>query len=362
MSHHNFSASVKMGVLTYDCTTIGNLECLLAYHERVLRRCQEDAVKYAFLLQSGQLFTPADIMGLYGISDYKISRVELKKCVVEWMIKYTDNAASALFVAKAASETSSHIYNGLKAYLKTLPDAEKKKFDFPIMLKDILSYSCYEGLYDMLRHAKAITHLEDLKNGSKMERKKVFNPHQPFFNETDIGVVTIFCYPPNGPPVSVPKDISVPRAFVPKDIAVPKDILVESVDTKSTVHEQLNNIDAMKLQVDGDMKIPSKTTGTTLKSKTKKAADGTLKGTGKGKDIDTAVDDVNAVGDGMDHRVDGSMKIPSKSTGTSLISMTKKAAVGSSKGMGKVNDIDTAVDDVEAVGNATDYRVDVKLL
>jgi hypothetical protein len=230
MSQQNFSASIKMGVLTYDCRTIGNLECLLAYHERLEKRSKEDAEKYAVLLRSGQLFTPADIMGIYGISDYKISRMELKNCVEDWMIKYTDNAASALFVVKTAEETSTHIYKGVKEYLNTLPDQDKLKFDFPIMLKNILSQTRYDCLYDMLRQAKALTHLEDVKKGSKMDRKKVFNSHQPFSNETDIGVISIFCYPHIRPPTStefyhggernfsVDGECSVPKIMVDKDV------------------------------------------------------------------------------------------------------------------------------------------------
>jgi hypothetical protein len=167
----------------------------MSYHERVQKRSKDDSEKYAVLLRSGQLFTPADIMGIYGISDYKISRVELKKCVVDWMIKYTDNAATALFVCKTAEETATHIYKGIKEYLKLVPKPNRPKFDFPIMLKQVLMHSRFEVLYDMLRQAKACTHLEDLKKGSKMERKKQFNLNQPFFNETDIGTVSIFYYP-----------------------------------------------------------------------------------------------------------------------------------------------------------------------
>jgi hypothetical protein len=184
-----------MGVLTYDSSTIGLLECLHAYHERV-QNCSKDAAdKYAVLLNLGQLFTPADIVGIHGISDYKVSKLELKKCVVNWMIKYTDNAASALFVIKIAKETSTHIYKGLKEYIKMAPTPKNYKFNFPILLKKVLAHTRYNCLYDMLCPAKACTYLEDLKKGSKMDRKKVFNFNQPFANETHIGTVSIFHYP-----------------------------------------------------------------------------------------------------------------------------------------------------------------------
>jgi hypothetical protein len=185
-----------MGVLTYDCSTIGNLECLLAYHDRVQKRSRETADKYALLLRSGQLFTPDDIRGIHGLSDHKISREKLKPCVVEWMIKYTDNAESALYVAKLAEETSKHIYKGLLKYFKITSVSEKTKMDFPILLKQVLAQSRYECLYDMLRQAKACTYLEKTKNETKMEdRKKKFNLYQPFSNETDIGAVSIFRQP-----------------------------------------------------------------------------------------------------------------------------------------------------------------------
>jgi hypothetical protein len=112
-------------------------------------------------------------MGIQGISDYKVSKLELKKCVVNWMIKYTDNAASALFVIKIAEETSTHIYKGLKEYIKLTPTAKNYKFDFPILLKKVLAHTHYDCLYYMLCQAKACTYLKDLKKGSNMDRKKV---------------------------------------------------------------------------------------------------------------------------------------------------------------------------------------------
>jgi hypothetical protein len=168
------------------------LHIMIDYKNAVERR----PTKYALLLRSGQLFTHDDIRGIHGLSEYKTSREQLKPCVVEWMIKYTDNAESALYVAKLAEETAKHIYKGLLEYFKITSGPKKTKMDFPIILKQVLAHSKYECLYDMLRQAKACTYLETTKNKTKMEdRKKKFNLYQPFSNETDIGAVSIFRQP-----------------------------------------------------------------------------------------------------------------------------------------------------------------------
>jgi hypothetical protein len=105
----NIPPNHQFAILTHNSETIGALEGLLAIFDTTQQRTEAATVKYKETMEKQTLFSPKLMNGLHGIFDMKFSNDTLKQCVVDWMTKYTNNAASALFVAKLAKNAASQI-------------------------------------------------------------------------------------------------------------------------------------------------------------------------------------------------------------------------------------------------------------
>lgn len=194
----NITPQAQISILQYSVDTIGLLECLLSVSHRSNSRSDEEKKEYATQIVSSDLYTAADICGLYGLYEFKITDTQLKSCVVAWMQKHTDHAASALSMACLAKRAAKHIYNGVLAFYEFQgaihPNLTKPRMDFPVALKQVLRDTRYAQLFGMLYEAYQLTHTDQkVATAKKIDQGgKNFNPIQPIGNITPNGYVSIF--------------------------------------------------------------------------------------------------------------------------------------------------------------------------
>jgi hypothetical protein len=102
--------------------TIGELELLRIYYESVQQRSAGELVEYTNLIRSGEIFTKDVLIPAIGIAQFLGPEYTVKQKVIDWMVNYTNDAASALSMAHVAKRVSKYIYDQVDRYWN-----EKKK-------------------------------------------------------------------------------------------------------------------------------------------------------------------------------------------------------------------------------------------
>lgn len=112
----SFSKQIVMNILISKIDTIGTLQLLLSHHEKLQKRTAEEQQQYNELLRSGQLFTPTILSGLPGLGHLLRAENVIKEKTLDWMVKYTVDAATALHIAAMTKTLSMYIYDKIKLY------------------------------------------------------------------------------------------------------------------------------------------------------------------------------------------------------------------------------------------------------
>jgi hypothetical protein len=130
----NITPQIQMGILTYKADTIGQLEGLLSVHEKVVKRTAEEDKAYALMIYSKNMFLDELVSCISGVSDFKTSNGKLKPSLLRWMVRYTNHAASALYLATLVKTTFGHIRTGLTTFHSLNNNNQKKKHHWIYML------------------------------------------------------------------------------------------------------------------------------------------------------------------------------------------------------------------------------------
>jgi hypothetical protein len=157
----NITPQIQMGILTYKADTIGQLEGLLSVHEKVVKRTAVEDKAYELLIYSKNIFPDELVSCISGISDFKTSNGKLKPSLLRWMVRYTDHAPSALYLATLVKTTFNHIRTGLSKFnsLKNNnPQAKKPTLDLHVGLRLVLMGTRYEVLYSMINELYTVTY------------------------------------------------------------------------------------------------------------------------------------------------------------------------------------------------------------
>jgi hypothetical protein len=169
-----------MNILISKIDTIACLELLLSLHEKLQLRTGEEQQQYSELLRSGQLFTPATLSGLPDLGHLLRAENVIKEKTLEWMVKYTVDAATAVHVAAMTKTLSMYIYDKIKVYFKeqkAMNNQEnsnvqgiinkrrmpKTKILYEESLRAFLKHTRYHVLYNMLLEAYQFHYLEKPK-------------------------------------------------------------------------------------------------------------------------------------------------------------------------------------------------------
>jgi ERCC4-related helicase len=127
----------------------------------------------------------------------------IKQLCIDWMVKNTADAATALFVAHVAKKVSRYIYGQVNKYLKELKEKnsdervetsdkdivtnprckKKKEIRYEESLRQVLKNTRFSELYTMLLDIYQLTYLQQESTLADQEKNKVpiHNWHVPFF-------------------------------------------------------------------------------------------------------------------------------------------------------------------------------------
>jgi hypothetical protein len=166
----DLSKQHQMNLLTANMSTIGLLELLRLQQKEVKQRTVPEIIDYNRLLNSGSFFTEEMVTAAIGINQFLGAGNTIKDQLISWMVSYTADAATALFVAHVAKRVSKFIYDMVNHYLKEIKVKDsaakddksdtdilenprrkkKKKIRYEQSLRQVLKNSRYSGLYNML--------------------------------------------------------------------------------------------------------------------------------------------------------------------------------------------------------------------
>jgi hypothetical protein len=188
---------IQLGILTHKGDTIGQLECLLALHDRVAKRTKDEIDEYRKVIMDPELFHEDIIFLTSGITEFKTSKNKLKPCLFKWMVRFTDHAPSALYTATLAKTTWSHIQTGLASFVSLYKQHYKNKSspvasDKHLLLKKVLSGTRYECLFAMIDGIYQVTYTDSVPGKKVDQRGKIFHPNLPVYKTTDHGLMSIF--------------------------------------------------------------------------------------------------------------------------------------------------------------------------
>jgi hypothetical protein len=118
----------QMNLFTTNMSTIGELELLRIYYESVQQRSAGELVEYTNLIRSGEIFTKDVLILAIDIAQFLGPGYTVQQKVIDWMVNYTNDAASALSMAHVAKRVSKYIYDQVDRYWneKKLPKRTRK--------------------------------------------------------------------------------------------------------------------------------------------------------------------------------------------------------------------------------------------
>jgi hypothetical protein len=106
----------QMNLFTTNMSTIGELELLRIYYESVQQRSAGELVEYTNLIRSGEIFTKDVLILAIDIAQFLGPGYTVQQKVIDWMVNYTNDAASALSMAHVAKRVSKYIYDQVDHY------------------------------------------------------------------------------------------------------------------------------------------------------------------------------------------------------------------------------------------------------
>jgi hypothetical protein len=103
-------------------------------HEKIVKRKAVEDKAYGRIIYSNNMFPDELVSCISGISDLKTKNGQLKPSLLRWMVRYTDHAASALYLATLVKTTFGHIRTGLTTFNALKNNNQKKKHHWIYML------------------------------------------------------------------------------------------------------------------------------------------------------------------------------------------------------------------------------------
>jgi hypothetical protein len=149
-------------LINNNLPTIASLEFLLMLHEKVQRRSTDELLEYSEILNSRELFSQAKLKDLPGLCHLVGEGKQIKQVVIDWMIKYTVDEATALHVCAFARSVSKTLYNSLRIYKMESKIVTSGEWFFTYLWM-LLKNTRYSVLHKMLIEAYQLQYLEKAK-------------------------------------------------------------------------------------------------------------------------------------------------------------------------------------------------------
>jgi hypothetical protein len=156
----NLSKQLQINILiNNNLPTIASLEFLLMLHGKVQQRSKEELLEYSEILNSRELFLQAKLKDLPGLCHFVGEGKNIKQVVIDWMIKYTIDEATALHVCAFARSVSKTLYDSILLYKKEAKIVTSGEWFFTYLWL-LLNNTRYSVLHTMLIEANQLQHLE----------------------------------------------------------------------------------------------------------------------------------------------------------------------------------------------------------
>jgi hypothetical protein len=178
-------------------------------HEKVQRRSKDELLEYSEILNSRELFSQAKLKDLPGLCHFVGEGKQIKQVVVDWMIKYTVDEATALHVCAYARSVAHTLYDSIKVYKQEAKIVTSGEW-FYTYLWMLLKNTRYSVLHTMLIEANQLQHLEKEKEKKgtgrvpKEVKKPILPRTHPYYHLLSNGtIISIFDDPLNTEPEQV---------------------------------------------------------------------------------------------------------------------------------------------------------------
>jgi hypothetical protein len=150
-------------------------------HEKVQRQSIDELLEYSEILNSRELFLQAKLKDLPGLCHLVGEGKQIKQVVIDWMIKYTVDKATALHVCAFARSISKTLYNSLGIYKMEAKIVTSGEW-FYTYLWMLLKNTRYFVLHKMLIDAYQLQYLDKPKEkkGTGRQPKEVKKPILPW--------------------------------------------------------------------------------------------------------------------------------------------------------------------------------------
>jgi hypothetical protein len=175
----NLSKQLQINILiNNNLPTIASLEFLLMLHGKVQQRSKEELLEYSEILNSRELFLQAKLKDLPGLCHFVGEGKNIKQVVIDWMIKYTIDEATALHVCAFARSVSKTLYDSILLYKKEAKIVTSGEWFFTYLWL-LLNNTRYSVLHTMLIEANQLQHLEKDKEKKALgvNQKKLKNQY-----------------------------------------------------------------------------------------------------------------------------------------------------------------------------------------
>jgi hypothetical protein len=263
----NVTPQIQMAILGNQLDTIAKLQLLLIHHEKLSQRSATAAAAYAEFFLNETRYTSEYLRAMPDISHLTVGNNEyLKKCTIKWIVKYTVDEGSALYLAAMTKSTSQSIYKSLKEWLQDVDRQNPGKFDrlksmfFDEALKLILRNTRYEILYPMLIEAYQFIYTEkttkvqlnddNITSKQEKESKKQIRKKIGWFHPiNDFSIFTV-----EDPPAQYQPDPSMFNGEVPSAQYQPDQKQKKTKKTRQRCKQQQNTATISAHQLDAQGK------------------------------------------------------------------------------------------------------------
>jgi hypothetical protein len=204
-------------LINNNLQTIASLEFLLMLHEKVQRRSTDELLEYSEILNSRELFSQAKLKDLPGLCHFVGEGKQIKQVVIDWMVKYTVDEATALHVCSYAKSVSKNLYDSLLSY-KMEAEIKTSGEWYYTYLWTLLKNTRYSVLHKMLIDAYQLQHLEKPKEkkgtgrAPKEVKKPILPRTHPYYHVIGNGtIISIFDDPLSPEPDSADETPTKPQ-------------------------------------------------------------------------------------------------------------------------------------------------------